>query len=99
MPVVGAWARVEMTDHESSRRALSELDGVEVFDLGDPGKVGLVIEADDLDTAHGVLTRAIPAVRGVLCAWPVSVYLDDDDAVDENGDVAPRMTDSARSGR
>ncbi|MCP3978875.1 MAG: hypothetical protein GY716_06030 [bacterium] len=78
MPVVGAWARVESEDFELARQSLSLLEGVETFDLDDPGKIGLLIEADDLDSAHAVLTRDVPAARGVLCAWPVSVHLDED---------------------
>ena len=78
MPVVGAWARVDLSDPDATRRGLAELEGVETFDLGDPGKVGLIIDADALDAAHAVLTREVPAVEGVLCAWPVSVHLDED---------------------
>ena len=78
MPVVGAWARVDVDDPERARRGLAELEGVETIDLGDPARVGLVIEADDLDSAHHLLTRTVPSVPGVLCAWPVSVHMDDE---------------------
>ena len=91
MPVVGAWARIEADDHEQVRDSLDGLSGVETFDLGDREKVGITIEGDDLDTVHGILTAQVPAVPGVLCAWPVSVHLEDEATgdVDSTGTVAP----------
>ena len=97
MPVVGAFARVETDDFEAVRRRLSDLEGIETFDLGQPGKVGLIIEGDDLDTVHAILTRSVRSVDGVLGAWPVSVHLDDE--LQDDGSDAPSREQNGRSAR
>ena len=97
MPVVGAFARVEADDAVSIRRRLSDLDGIETFDLDQPGKVGLIIEGDDLDEVHAILTRDVRSVDGVLGAWPISVHLDDE-LLDDGGD-APSREQNGRSAR
>lgn len=74
MALVGAFARIDPDDAERVRSRLDALSGVETFDLGDPLKVGLFIEAETVDLAHGILTREIPAVEGVLGAWPVYLH-------------------------
>lgn len=76
MAVVGAFARIETERIEQVRGELARLEGVETFDLGDPMKVGILIEAGDLDAAHETLTRDVTAVEGVLGVWPVSVHLE-----------------------
>ena len=77
MPIVGAFARVEVDGVDQTRRRLDGLAGVETFDLDDAGKVGLLIETTDLDSAHALLTKTIPEAEGVLGVWPI--YLNDED--------------------
>ncbi len=77
MPTVGAFARVEIDDAEATRQRLSELDGVTPFDLDETGKVGLLIEAPDLDAAHNTLTEVVKPTAGVLAVWPVYVDVED----------------------
>jgi hypothetical protein len=74
MSIVGAFARIETTE---VRARLDALDGVDTFDLADPEKVGLLIEADGLDAAHELLTKRIVAVEGVLGVFPI--YVNDEE--------------------
>jgi len=97
MPVVGAFARVETDPPDAVRQRLADLEGVETFGLGDPGKIGLIIEGDDLDAVHAILTQRVRSVDGVLGAWPVSVHLDDE--LQDDGSDAPSPEENARSAR
>lgn len=88
MVIVGAFARVETTDVEGTRRRLAALDGVSTFDLDRPEKVGVLIEADDLDDAHARLTTQVQRVEGVMGVWPV--YVNNEDDPDLQQDRRPR---------
>jgi len=83
MAVVGAFARIDVSDPQAVHRRLAAVDGVSLFDLDPPGKVGLVIEADDLDDAHEKLRTDIERVDGVLGVWPVYAHLEPDEAQEE----------------
>ncbi|MCP4593750.1 MAG: chaperone NapD [bacterium] len=78
MAVVGAFARIDLADPQAVRDRLAEIAGITLFDLDDPGKVGLVIEADDLDRAHAKLCAEIERVSGVLGVWPVYAHDESD---------------------
>lgn len=75
--IVGAFARVDSAQATVVRSSLSSLVGIDVFDLGDPGKLGLIIEAPSLEAAHARLHDDIESVAGVLKVWPVSAHFDD----------------------
>ncbi len=95
MTMVGAFARVEASHAEEIRATLDRLPGVETFDLGEPGKVGLILEAEGLDAVHRKLCGDVESVEGVLKAWPVSVHLDDEDSpirIDEKEEGHGRHT-------
>ncbi len=77
MPILGAFLRVEADRAAVVRESLARLPGVEPFDLDDAGKLGLVIEAPDLDAARDLVERAIPRTAGVLAVWPVFVNNED----------------------
>jgi len=77
MTIVGAFARIETTITNDVRLRLDEIAGVETFDLAASDKVGLLVEADDLDAAHELLTRRIVAVEGVLGVFPI--YVNDEE--------------------
>jgi len=77
MPTVGAFARIEIDEADAIRARLAALDGVTPFDLDETGKMGLLIEAPDLDAAHGKLTKDIRQTDGVLGVWPVYVDVED----------------------
>lgn len=75
--VVGALARID-TDRKQETCALIEaLDGFSAFEVEDPLKLGVLIEASSLDEAHERFVDQLTAVDGVMGAWPVSVDSDD----------------------
>ncbi|MFG0253316.1 MAG: hypothetical protein ACF8NJ_10635 [Phycisphaerales bacterium JB038] len=82
MPTVGAYARIDLDAVAETREALSQLAGVTLFDLDEEGKVGLLVEAADLDGAHSTITNEVHGVDGVLGVWPIYVDVEDldDDA-------------------
>jgi nitrate reductase NapAB chaperone NapD len=80
MAVVGAYARIDLADEVAIRSRLGGVTGVSTFSLDDPGKVGLVIEADDLDSAHDMLLNEIEKLEGVLGVWPVYAHAEPDES-------------------
>jgi len=74
MVVVGAFARIELDKVDSINESFDAMPGVSTFDLGDDKKMGILVESDDMDSAHRVLTRDLRAVEGVLGVWPVYVH-------------------------
>jgi len=80
MAVIGAFVRIDVESAVAVRRKLSEMDGVSPFDLDEPDKIGLVIEAVDLDEAHAKLGGDIKGLEGVFGAWPVYVNFEPDEA-------------------
>ncbi len=73
MVVVGAYARVETAAAVEVRARLAAVGGVSTFDLDEPGKVGLLIEAASVAAAHARLCGELAEVPGVLGVWPVFV--------------------------
>ncbi|RMF75547.1 MAG: hypothetical protein D6744_13340 [Planctomycetota bacterium] len=74
MVTVGAFARIDAAHRAELTQSLARLEGVETFDLGDEGKLGLLIESNSLDAAHELLATRIEPRNGVLCVWPVFVH-------------------------
>ncbi len=71
MAIVGAFAHIESEANDALERDLGALDGVSAFALDDPGKIGLLIEAESLKAAHHTVQRTIRNVDGVLGVFPV----------------------------
>lgn len=78
MAIVSALIRVDGGAHEAVRGRLSALTGVTVFTLDEPDRMGLVIEAPDMDAAHAVLCDDVETTEGVLGAWPAYAHLEPD---------------------
>lgn len=78
--VVGVLARIDTTDPDGVRQRLNALDGVETFDLAEPEKLGIVVEATGIDDAHDRLRHEVDATVGVLGTWPVAMEMDSDDS-------------------
>ncbi len=74
--IVGALARIEVAEADQVRERLSGLRGVDTFDLAEPEKLGVLIEAEGLEAAHDVLQKQVRTAPGVLAVWPVSVEMD-----------------------
>jgi nitrate reductase NapAB chaperone NapD len=49
---------------------------VQTLELEEPGSLGLVLQAEDLDAVHAALTREVGGVEGVLAAWPLHAELE-----------------------
>lgn len=73
--VLGAFARIDALRAEEVRAQLRRLEGVTTFDLDVPHKLGIVLEALDLDAAHRQLTTQVAHISGVHGVWPISVEL------------------------
>ncbi len=79
--VVGVLARIDTTRTREVSTALEAIHGVSVFEVPPPpaggevegGRIGLLIEAEDLDAAHAVLRGQVDRTSGVLGTWPVAV--------------------------
>jgi len=71
MAIVGAFVHIELNAHDAVEHDLAALDGVSPFSLDEPGKVGLLIEAESMDAAHHMVRRTIRDVKGVLGVFPV----------------------------
>ena len=85
MPIIGAYARVELEAEIATRARLDEIEGVSTFDLEADGKVGLLIESSDLDAGHALITRILPQVPGVMGLWPV--YVNNEDGLEDSGSL------------
>ena len=81
MVLVGAFARIEPGTIKAVVRRLEGMAGVETFELDALHKVGILIEADDADQAHAMLTRDIRGIEGVWGVWPV--YMHDEQEQEE----------------
>ncbi len=79
--VVGALARVDVSQRESVIAALARLPGVSTFAIADDMQLGVLFEDDSLEGAHARLQQDVNPTPGVLAVWPVAVELDDPDPV------------------
>ena len=77
--IVGAFVRIDRRNRAAIRYRLGMIEGVETFELRDPGTIGLLVECDGLVSAHRVLRDIVPRVDGVLGFWPVYVEVDADE--------------------
>ena len=81
MVLVGAFARIEPGTAKAVVCRLEGMAGVETFDLDAPHKIGILIEADNADQAHAMLTRNIRGIEGIWGVWPV--YMHDEQEQEE----------------
>lgn len=73
---VGVLARVADRERAAVKQHIDALPSVETFEVEAEGKMGMVIEAVNIDTAHAILREQIDTVDGVLGTWPVSLEMD-----------------------
>lgn len=91
--VVGALARIEVDSKGDVLRRIDSLPGFSAFEVEDPLKVGVLIEAASVDEAHSLFSTQLTSVEGVLGAWPVSIEWEEGPEVDQR--PADRPTDTA----
>jgi nitrate reductase NapAB chaperone NapD len=73
--LVGILARVDFDSNPNLCQDLSQIVGVRTFEVGDSGKLGLLLEAESVAAAHHILRNEIEKVGGILAAWPVYSHL------------------------
>ncbi len=78
--IVGVLTRIEPSRAAAIASALATYEGVSTFPLEPAEKLGVLIEAADLDSAHARITQDIRHTPGVLGCWPVSAEFDSDPA-------------------
>lgn len=69
--LVGILARVDRDSNPDLPQDLGQIQGVSTFEVGDDGKLGILLEAETTDAAHHTLREEIEQTAGVLAAWPV----------------------------
>ena len=69
--LVGILARVDYDSNPDLCRDLGQIEGVSTFEVGDSGKLGLLLEAETTEAAHHILRDKIESLAGILAAWPV----------------------------
>ena len=79
MVLLGILARVDCEARDQVEDELTRMGGVETFGVEDPLRMGILVTADDLDSAHAILTRRIDYLEGVLGTWPVYASYEDAD--------------------
>jgi len=79
MTIVGILVRLEEEHRAEVAERLSAIEGVSTFEVEQPGSLGALLEAPDLDRAHAILREQIEPTEGVLAAWPVHSDFSDDE--------------------
>ena len=74
MAVVGAYARIDLAEEALVPGRLEALEGVSTFSLEEPGKIGVLVEAESLDEAHARLADEIEKLDGILGVFPVYAH-------------------------
>jgi hypothetical protein len=71
MVLIGVLARITSDQRSVVWADLEARPGVQPFEVDDPDRLGLLLEASSLAAAHDRLTDEINKVEGVLGTWPV----------------------------
>lgn len=79
--LVGILARVDRVSNPRLVQDLDGMDGVSTFEVGDPGKLGILLESGSTEDAHRILTERIGNWAGVLATWPVYSHFGEEFAV------------------
>lgn len=77
MALLGVLARVEVADRSQATRQLEQIDGVSTFSVDEQERIGILIEASSVNSAHELLTTEVNCVSGVLGTWPVFSHFED----------------------
>jgi nitrate reductase NapAB chaperone NapD len=72
MPIVGVLARIEIADRERIWQEIDADPALTPFPVEDEEeRIGVLIEAEDLEEAHQILKKKVNRVAGILGTWPV----------------------------
>lgn len=83
MVLIGVLARIVPGQRAALWTDLSERPGVQPFEVDDDDRIGLLVEAESLESAHDRLRGEINQVDGVLGTWPVYVDLEDETGAEQ----------------
>lgn len=72
--IIGALASVEVALAEAVQQSMAALAGVTPFPVGDPTRLGLLIEATTVDDGYRLLRHEIEKIEGVVAIWPVYAH-------------------------
>jgi len=89
MALVGVLVSVHPQDAGDVTTRLEAISGVSTFSVDVEGRIGVMIDADTIDTAHALLTREVSPTTGVLTAWPVHVELEPDLQAGQRAEPSP----------
>lgn len=99
MVVVGALARIDAAQRGSLTVAVERLEGASAFSVGDPERLGVVVECPDLARAKDLLARRVARLEGVQEVWPVYFGTEQDEALRRGGrSPSERAGPGARKG-
>ncbi|MBC8405917.1 MAG: hypothetical protein H8E15_11865 [Planctomycetes bacterium] len=79
--LVGILARVDEEANPGLRTELDGMSGVSTFEVGEEGKLGILLRAESTDQAHHRLRHDIEGANGILAAWPVYTHFGEEFAV------------------
>lgn len=72
MPIVGVLARIEIADRERIWKEVDADPALTPFPIEDEEeRIGVLIEAEDLEEANQILKKKVNAIAGILGTWPV----------------------------
>lgn len=79
--LVGILARVDESSNPELRKDLEQMPGISTFEVGQDGKLGILLRAESTDQAHHRLRHEIEEANGILAAWPVYTHFGEEFAV------------------
>lgn len=79
--LVGILARVDEESNPALRTELEQMPGISTFEVGQEGKLGILLRAESTDQAHQRLRHEIEGANGILAAWPVYTHFGEEFAV------------------
>ncbi len=92
MAIVGALVHVESGVRQVVQKQLAAFKDVDVHPLEAPGQMALIIERENLNQVHHLITDSVENTAGVLAVYPVYTYLGDileDTEGEKNNEVNP----------
>jgi nitrate reductase NapAB chaperone NapD len=77
MAIVGALVQTEPKISQVVQKQLATFEDVTVHPFEHPGQMALIIEREDLNQIHHLLTNSIETTDGVLAVYPIYTHLDE----------------------
>ncbi len=91
MALIGVLARIDTIDRDRVSQDLVRVDGVSLFSVDEQERIGIILERRSLGEAHAALKDEVESIPGLLGAWPVFSY------ADEEGDLGELAADNTQT--